>query len=308
MNIIRHKYIFLTISGLLVAASIVAFGLWGLRPGIDFTGGSLMEVEFSVTAPTPEKVQNAFSQLHVRDVLIQPTGERGMLIRFPHVDEAAHQQIVAGLSSLVGTPTGEASPHPLITEKRFDTIGPTIGAELKQRAILAVILAILAIILYVAVAFRKVSRPVASWKYGIATLVALIHDVAIPVGAFAALGHFRGIEVDPLFITALLTVLGFSVHDTIVVFDRIRENLYKLKSSEAFSMTVNRSINETLVRSLMTSLTVLLVLAAIFFLGGASTRYFALALIIGIIFGTYSSIFVASPILVIWSGRGLDRK
>lgn len=306
MNIIGHKYIFLTISGTLVVASIAAFALWGIKPGIDFTGGSVMEVEFPGPPPASADVAAALAELRVDSVSVQPSGEQGMILRFPHVDEGTHQQIVNALS-IIGTKATASGLHPLIAEKRFDTIGPTIGVELKNRALWAIMLAILAIIAYIAWAFRKVSKPVASWKYGIAALVALVHDVAIPVGAFSALGHFKGVEVDPLFITALLTVLGFSVHDTIVVFDRIRENLHTTKSPESFERVVNRSVNETLVRSLMTSLTVLLVLLAILFLGGVSTKYFALALIIGITFGTYSSIFVASPILVIWRGR-LDKK
>mgnify|MGYP001562953959 CR=1 FL=1 len=302
MDIIRHKYVFLGISGVLVLASIAAFALWGLKPGIDFTGGSLLEVEFPGTRPAPADVIRALREIGVEHAVVQPISERGMILRFSHADEETHQQIINTLS-VIGTEPTASGLHPLIAEKRFDTVGPTIGTELKRRAILAVIIAILAIIAYIAWAFRAVSRPIASWKYGIAALVALVHDVIIPVGAFSALGHFKEIEIDPLFITALLTVLGFSVHDTIVVFDRIRENLHANKSAESFAATVSRSVSETLARSLMTSFTVLMVLFVIFFLGGASVRYFALALIIGIAFGTYSSIFVASPILVMWNTR-----
>lgn len=316
MDIIGHKYIFLVISGVLVLVSVFAIGAWGLKLGVDFTGGSLMEVAFPGRAPAVQDVAHALEPLGLGTVLIQLTSAKELTLRFRHVDEATHQKILSSLSSLQ-SPTstlearlahtgGNLQPsafglQPPISEKRFDTIGPTIGEELKRRSIAAVALAIAAIIVYIAWAFRRVSLPVASWKYGIAALVALVHDVAIPAGAFAFLGHFRAVEVDSLFITALLTILGFSVHDTIVVFDRIRENLRKLKSPELFSTTVNRSVNETLVRSLMTSVTVLLVLFAILFLGGSSVRYFALALIIGITFGTYSSIFVASPLLVIWN-------
>lgn len=265
-----------------------------------------MEVEFPGPPPASAAVEQSLAELGVEQAMIQRSGERGMILRLPYMDEETHQRVLNALS-IIGTEETASGLHPLIGEKRFDAIGPTVGAELKRRAILAVALAIFAIIAYIAWAFRAVSSRMASWKYGIATLVALVHDVAIPVGAFSALGHFKGIEVDPLFITALLTVLGFSVHDTIVVFDRIRENLQGGKSAESFPAVVNRSINETLVRSLMTSFTVLMALFAIFFLGGASTKYFALALIIGITFGTYSSIFVASPILVMWN-NSLDKK
>ena len=295
MNIISHKYIFLSFSGLLVAASLIAFGLWGLKPGIDFTGGSLLEVEFKDARPDFSSLAKTLES-ELGSVLIQPVGDKGLLLRFKHIDEDLHQRVLG----VLGAGSGEQGPS--LVEKRFDTIGPTIGQELKRRSLIALAIASLGIIIYLAWAFRNVSRPVSSWKYGlIAVVVAFLHDVLIPTGIFSALGHYKNIEVDTLFITALLTILGFSVHDTIVVFDRIRENLRKLQVPESFDVTVNRSVNETLVRSINTSFTVLLVLCVIFFLGGETTRYFSLALIFGIVFGTYSSIFIASPLLVIWN-------
>ena len=293
MNIIKHKLFFLGFSGLLTIASITVLVMWGLKPGIDFTGGSFLEAEFSDVRPPTEEIRSAVESLDLGTVILQPTGERGIILRFRHVDEPMHQAIVKALTGLPGNERG-------IDEKRFDAIGPTIGATLRQRAIGAIVLTIAVIVLYIAWAFRHISKPVASWKYGVVTIVALLHDLAVPVGAFAAFGHFWGTEVDVLFITALLTILGFSVHDTIVVFDRIRENLRKLRKAEPYTETVNRSIRETFVRSVLTSFTVLLVLAIVFFLGGISTRDFTLALIIGITMGTYSSIFVASPLLVLW--------
>lgn len=294
MNIIGHKYIFLTISGLLVLASFISLAVFGLRPGIDFTGGSLLEARYKNAVPEITEIKKVFEAAGHGDVIIQPSGGSVLLIRFAHVGEEEHQKIFVALKAQTG---GGG-----IEELQFTTIGPTIGAELKQKSFLALGLASLGIIVYLAYAFRNVSKPVSSWKYGLtAVLVAFLHDVPIPAGVFAILGHYRNVSVDTLFITALLTILGFSVHDTIVVFDRIRENLRKLKSVEPYEATVNRSVNETIARSINTSLTVLLVLVAIFFLGGETTKYFALALILGIIFGTYSSIFVASPLLVIWS-------
>ena len=195
--------------------------------------------------------------------------------------------------------SGLKGPEHMV-ERRFDTIGPTIGKVLRTQSFVAIGLTAAGIVLYLSWAFRHVSKPVASWKYGVVAVSAFIHDVTIPVGVFAFLGHFYGVTIDSLFITALLTVMGFSVHDTIVIFDRIRENLAKLKRPESYEATVNRSVNETIARSINTSLTVLIVLLAIFLFGGVTTRFFALALMIGIIFGTYSSIFVASPLLVIW--------
>lgn len=304
MNIIGHKFIFLTVSGLLVLGGILAFAIWGLKPGIDFTGGSLMEIEFAaqnngaqMVRPDTSTIQQALldlKDLKLRDVIVQSTGDQGVILRFPAVDEAAHQQIMQRLSAL-------APPGSSLVEKKFDAIGPTIGAELRQRSFLAIVLAIITIVLYIAWAFRHVSKPLPSWKYGIVAIATLVHDLAIPTGLFAILGHFGGVEVDSLFITALLTIMGFSVHDTIVVFDRTRENLRKMKGGEPYESIVNRSVNETLMRSINTSLTVLLVLGAIFFFGGSTVHYFSLTLSVGIIFGTYSSIFVASPLLVLWN-------
>lgn len=312
MNIIGHKYIFLTIGALLTLGGIAAFLVWGLRAGIDFTGGSLMELEFNQARPSADEIRKTLEPQNLGSVSVQPVGDKGVMLRFKHIDEKTHQEIIKALGMLnTGMQNGEnvlfIAPQSSF-EKRFDTIGPTIGQELKTRSFLAVILAVFAIILYITWAFRHVSKPLNSWKYGVVAVATLLHDIAIPIGVFSFLGHYRNIEIDPLFITALLTIMGFSVHDTIVVFDRIRENLRKLKAAELFDITVNRSVNETLARSLNTSLTVLLVLAAIYIWGGATVEYFALALIIGISFGTYSSIFVASPLLVIWNNISRRRQ
>jgi preprotein translocase subunit SecF len=183
-------------------------------------------------------------------------------------------------------------------EKSFDSIGPSVGKELTSKAIMAIILVSLAIICFIAFAFRKVSKPVSSWKYGIIAVITLFHDVAIPVGVFTLLSHFQGVEVDTLFVVAVLTILGLSVSDTIVVFDRIRENL-RNRVSTSFDETVGRSLEQSYVRSICTSLTVILVLLSLFFFGPSSTKYFALMLTAGMFFGTYSSIFLASPLLVL---------
>ena len=291
MNVIGRKHIFLAFSGVLVIASFVALATWGLKLGIDFTGGSMLEVSFPDGRPGADLVAKKLDGVGLGDAVVQFAGEKEVMMRFRDIDEPTHQNILHELGTL-----GRVS------EQRFDTIGPTIGAELKRRAIIALVLALAVIILYISWAFRQVSKPLSSWKYGtVAVIVALFHDVIIPVGAFSFLGHFKGAEADTLFITALLTILGFSVHDTIVVFDRTREHLRTLKKPELFDETVNQSVNETFVRSLFTSLTVLLVLAVIFLIGGASTHYFAFTLIVGVLFGTYSSIFIASPLLVIWN-------
>lgn len=253
-----------------------------------------MEVEYKNSRPINQAVEEKINPL-VEKVQVTPAGERGLILKMKTIDEPTHQKVLAALRELDKTAGDDA-----LTEKKFEAIGPTISAELKKKSFLAIFFVLFAIIIYIAFAFRKVSKPVSSWKYGVSAVLALTHDVIIPCGVFAVLGHFYGVEVDTLFVTALLTVLGFSVHDTIVVFDRVRENLIKFPR-ESFEEVINRSVNQTAVRSVNTSLTVLLVLLATFFFGGESVKYFVLTLIIGVIFGTYSSIFVASPLLVMWN-------
>lgn len=295
MNIISQRKIFYSISGIFFLASLTALFVWGLNFGIDFTGGSILEVEFKTSRPAVDELYSRVKTLNLGDVRLQPSGEKGLIVRTKHLGEAEHQALFGALG---GGAAGASSE--VLAEKRFDAIGPTIGRELRQKSVVAVVLVILLIVSYIAFAFRKVSLPVQSWKYGIATIVALVHDVVIPTGLFAVAGHFLGYEVDTLFVTAILTILGFSVHDTIVVFDRIREKLKKAGTGSSFSDLVNVSVNETMARSINTSLTVVLALAAVYFFGGASTKVFSLTLIIGIFIGTYSSIFIASPLLVTW--------
>ena len=288
LNIVAKRKIFYTFSILLIGAGIFSILFWGLHFGIDFKGGSLIEVEFLQSRPEIQAVKDNLSGLNLGDVAVQPAGDKGFLLRLKDLDEAAHQQVLQSLNSL-GT----------VEEKKFDSVGPVVGEELKGRAYLAIVTVLFLIVIYIAFAFRKVSRPVASWKYGLAAIIALFHDIFIPTGIFSILGHYLGVEIDLLFVTGLLTILGFSVHDTIVVFDRIRENLRK-SVGDKFEDTVNISINQTITRSINTSLTVFLTLSAIFIFGGESVKYFSLLLMIGVFFGTYSSIFVASSLLVTW--------
>ncbi len=297
MNIIQHRKIFYYLSGILMAASIIMLAVFGLKEGIDFTGGSLLEIEYRDARPDSDAIRKTLEPLELGNIVIQQTGKSGVIIRMKDIDEPTHQNILG----LLNAETEKNSIAAGIQQKRFDTIGPTIGRELRNRSILAIAIVLFLILSYIAWAFRKVSKPVASWKYGVVALVALFHDVFIPTGVFAFLGKFYGVEADTLFVTAVLTVLGFSVHDTIVVFDRVRENLKKNASREmVFADVVGVSVEETIVRSINTSFTVLLSLLAVFFFGGESIRYFILALIIGVIVGTYSSIFIASPLLVSW--------
>jgi preprotein translocase subunit SecF len=302
LRITQHRRLFYVFSGILMAASLASWVTWGLKPGIDFTGGSMLELEFSAQRPSIDAlVAEAEGSIGSSETTAQPLGESGIVLRMPTLDESEHQELLKDLKAAF------EKDGATITEKRFESIGPLIGEELRKKTIYAVGLAILAIVLYITYVFRKVSHPVASWKYGACTIVALAHDVIIPVGVFSALGHFHDVEVGAWIVTGLLTVLGFSVHDTIVVFDRIRENLSHGRR-ESFEEIVNRSMNETLGRSLNTSLTVLLVLATTYVLGGESIKDFILIMLIGIAAGTYSSIFVASPLLVSWQLRDAKRR
>jgi len=300
MRIIQHRNIFLGLSALITAASIAALLLWGLNFGIDFKGGSMLEVKFSNYSPSISEIQDSLKDANLSNLIVQPT-EDSYIIRFKENTEEVHRAAVDGLKKL-------ASSHEnaTFTEMQFDAVGPSIGNELKSKSFNASILAIIMIVLYISFSFRKVSLPVASWKYGVASIVALAHDVLLALGFFAAMGHFYGLEVNTPFIAAILTILGYSINDTIVVFDRIRDNLPKSRSN--FEETVNDSINQTFGRSLNTSLTVILSLLAIYFFGGDTIKDFSLALIIGVFAGSYSSIFIASPILVIWEGFSRRRK
>jgi len=292
LNIIGKRKIYYTISGFFILLSVISLALWGLQFGIDFKGGSVLEINYS-QRPDLNSIPGSLKPLHLNDLRISPLGSNGIVLRFRETDEETHQHIIKTLSA-------ESLKNNIqLDERRFSAIGPTIGVELRQKSVKAIIIVLLGISLYIAWAFRKVSKPISSWRYGVVTLVALFHDLIIPIGLFAYLGHFYGVEVGTNFIVALLVVLGFSVHDTIVVFDRIRENLKRYTALD-FSSLVNQSVRETLVRSLNTSLTVLLTLLALYIFGGESLKYFVLALMIGIFSGTYSSIFIASMLLVTW--------
>jgi preprotein translocase subunit SecF len=288
-NILGKRKYFYIFSGTLMLLSIFALSVWGLKYGLDFTGGTLAEFQISNSKFQNEEVKSVLKEAGIEDAVITPTENNSILIRYGNSSDEKNQEVLAKLKE----------KYPDIQNTRLDYIGPSISSELKTKAIWALLVAVIGIAAYVAYAFRKVSRPVESWKYGVGAVVALVHDVLITVGIFAILGHFFNIEIDSTFIAALLTILGFSVHDTIVVYDRTRENLLR-SGGEKFDETVNRSLNETMARSINTSLTVLITLLAIFIFGGASIKVFTLALLIGITFGTYSSIFVASALIVDW--------
>src|SRR3989338_4254449 len=287
-NFTKYSPVYYIFSGILIIAAIASLFLFGLKFGIEFTGGSNMEVDFQNQRPANEAIQSALSSFNLGDIIIQPTGANGAILQFRGIDEATHQQILSKLNGL--------SPA---QEKSFQFIGPSIGQELRNKTEIAISLALLSITLYIAFAFRKVSKPMSSWKYGLASLAALFHDILIPLGMFSVLGKMYNVEITIPIIAALLTVLGFSVHDTIVIFDRIRENILRQGMAQ-FEETINWSLNQTLGRSLSTVFSTLIVLISIFFFGGQTLKYFALALIVGITSGAYSSIFIASPLLISW--------
>ncbi|MFA6000323.1 MAG: protein translocase subunit SecF [Candidatus Paceibacterota bacterium] len=290
MFIVKHKKIFISISIALVVLSLISLFTFGLNIGIDFKGGALTEVAYTDVRPAQEEVYKNVETLNLGSVLIQPTGEKSYLVKSRDLNDVEHTSLLKTLSLNNKDP---------LTEVSFTSIGPSVGKELTRKAIIAIILVSLAIICFIAFAFRKVSKPVSSWRYGLIAIVSLLHDVLIPVGIFVVLSHYYGAEVDTLFLVAILTVLGLSVSDTIVIFDRIRENLRNDSSHKInFSEIVGRSLEQSYVRSISTSLTVILVLLALVFFGPASTKYFALMLTAGMFFGTYSSIFLASPLLV----------
>ncbi|MCR4311156.1 MAG: protein translocase subunit SecF [Candidatus Taylorbacteria bacterium] len=295
MFIVTYRKIFYIFSGLVMGASVVALLLWGLNLGIDFKGGSLLEVRYETARPSSEALNEALTPLSLEQS-IRPTGDTGYIVRLKDVTEEERLALMSALS-LKDTQKFEVT--------RFDSIGPVLGKEALLKSVVSIILVLLAIVLFITFAFRKVSLPVSSWKYGLITVFALFHDVLIPTGVFAVLGHFSGYEVDTLFVTALLVILGFSVHDTIVVFDRVRENLkiaHTDHSKKTFPEIVGESINQTFVRSINTSLTTLLTLAVLYVIGPEITRHFSLALLVGITAGTYSSIFLGSPLLVTVEG------
>ena len=291
MFIVKYRKIFFTLSILTILFSFYAMIAKGFNAGIDFKGGTIIEVSYDAR-PNAETLKSALASAGFGDARIQTAGESDVMIKTHALSETERQVLTKTLSEN-GTN---------MQEKRFSSIGPTIGQELRTKAWYAIIFVILGIVLFIAYAFRHVSEPISSWKYGVITTITLLHDIIVPAGVFVWLGK----EVDTLFVVALLSIMGISVHDTIVVFDRIRENL-KLRVSNDFATTVGMSLRQTFTRSINTSLTVMLVLATLYFFGPASTKDFSMILWIGIFVGTYSSVFIASPLLVVfekWQRRG----
>ncbi len=292
MIIVTYRKIFFTLTGLLVLLSLASILFFGLKLGTDFTGGVLAEARYSAARPPVDEISQSLKGLGFTGYSVRESQGNGYIIRAGNISSEMRAKLPQAVSI--------ADKYPS-TLARFTEIGPIIGVELRNKSLVALALVMLCILLYIAFVFRKVSEPVSSWIYGVIALITLLHDVIVPAGFFALLGAFFGAQVDTLFVTAILTILGFSIHDTIVVFDRTRENLrinHENRKKEDFAMTAGRSLNQTFVRSVNTSVTVLISLGALFFMGPESTQDFALTLIVGIIAGTYSSIALATPLLV----------
>ncbi len=292
MFIVKYRKIFFLLSAILIALSVYGIVVYGFNYSVDFKGGTLTEIKYDGSTPTLLDLNTKINTLNLGGFSVRPSGEFGFIIRTKELSKEERDSLMNVLKIENQTPT----------VSRQNSIGPVAGAELKSKAVKAIAVVVIMIVLFVTFAFRRVSKPVSSWKYGLATIIALFHDVIIPTGVFVFLGHFMGIEIDLLFVTGLLAILGYSVHDTIVVFDRVRENL-KInqdtnKKDEDFEDLVGRSVEQTFIRSINTSLTILITLLALFLVGSGATKDLALLLIVGVIVGTYSSIFVASPLLV----------
>lgn len=341
INVIKHRNIWFAISGVMFILSLVGFFGIGLKYGIDFTGGSLIELEFAqgqnitveqmngtlkkAEEKVNEDVKNQvtpLSQNTNRNATVNETGTGALTGNNGEIAELPKSTVDIGTPVIVPTSNGMtirvkaldpytheeirqtiATDFPGTTEKKFTTIGPTVGESLRQKALLSLSVMLIGMILFIAYAFRKVPKKISPWKFGVCAVIALLHDVIIPVGVFVLLGQLLHVEVESFFVTALLTVMGFSVHDTIVVFDRIRENLTYQKREETFADVAEKSVHQTFARSINTSLTALITLLFLFLFGSESTRWFVFTMLLGIGIGTYSSIFIASPLLVAWKEK-----
>ncbi len=290
MHIVKYRYFYFILPIVLVLASLVCMFVFGFKPGVDLRGGALLEIVYTNERPEVEEAEERVHELDLGEIRIQPTGEKGFLVRSRQLTLDEKQLLITKLAG-----------NEAVVEERFTSIGSTIGDELRTKGGVALVCVALSVVLYITFVFRHTSKPVASWKYGFVAIITLLHDIIIPAGLFVILGVTQGAEVDALFIVAILTILGISINDTIVVFDRIRENLKKnedKKTPEAFENVVGRSMDETTSRSLNTSLTVVCALVILFVFGPETTHNLALVLMVGMIAGTYSSLFLAAPLLV----------
>ena len=287
---VKYYKIHYIVTGLLVVVSIFALIEFGLNLSTDFLGGTIWEGVFE-SRPANAVIQEKLGKFNLGEITVQPTEDNGIILRFKSIDEETHQQMLLSLNELSK-----------VEEKRFESIGPTIGKELREKTVLLVIISLIALLVYIAVAFRKLTWPIAGWQYGLVSVITLAIDVLIPFLALILLGKFYNVQFTIPIVAALLTVIGYTMNDKVIVFDRVRENLLKTRV-DSFSETVNQSLNQIIARSLSTGACTLIVLLMIFLFGGETLKYFALTLIIGIVVGTYTSLFIASALLVTWSKK-----
>lgn len=293
----KKRKLYFIISSILVIASILLIIFLKPKIGIDFAGGTLLELDFKEPISKEVLTEKIENQDYIETTTIQSTGDSQYLIRTNNLSKEETDRLNSHINDEVGE----------YTEIRLESVGPTISNDTTNKAIIAIVIASIAIILYISYAFRSIPKPASSWRFGVTAIIALIHDILITVGIFVLLGYFLGFEINSLFIVAMLTILGYSVNDTIVIFDRIRENLKTQSNSKSFSYIVNESLTQSITRSLNTSITLVIVLLSLLFLGGESIRQFISLLLIGTIIGTYSSIFLAPPILIAWQKKA-DKK
>jgi preprotein translocase subunit SecF len=287
-DIVKRRYWYFAISLLVIVPGIIALLVWKLPLSIDFTSGTLLELQFNQTTQPldPARIREVYAAQTGFEGTVQPAGDNVMIIRSKPLEEADKQRIITALEGLYGPATVLSA----------ETVGPSVGSEVAQSAVIAVGVAAIFILAYISFAFRRVEH---AFRYGVCAIIAMLHDVLVVIGSAAIFGKLFGWQVDALFLTALLTVASFSVHDTIVVFDRIRENLVLHRRLD-YETVVNHSIVQTLDRSINTQLTVMLTLLALALFGGVTIRHFVVTLLIGVFSGTYSSIFNAAPLLVVW--------
>lgn len=287
---VKYHKLHYIIAGVLVIAAILSLIKFGLNLSTDFLGGTIWEISFE-SRPANAVIQESLNKFDLGETVIQPTEGSGVILRFKTIDEETHQQMLSVLNEISG-----------VEEKRFESIGPAIGKELREKTILLVIISLIALLTYIAIAFRKLTWPIAGWQYGLVSIITLAIDVSAPFLVLVLLGKFYNVQFTIPIVAAILTVIGYTMNDKVIVFDRVRENLLKTRA-DSFSETVNQSLNQIIGRSLSTGACTLIILLMIFLFGGETLKYFALTLIVGIVVGTYTSLFVASSLLVTWSKR-----
>lgn len=290
MFIINHRGFFFWLTGAILAGAIGAIVVWGLPLGIDFTGGSMMQVKYENARPALTDIQKQVDSVSLGTASVRALGDNSISIRTRTMTPAEHEAVLTSISANAST-----------TELSYTSVGPALGGQFTNKALWAIFAVMLVIVLYIAFAFRHVSKPVPSWGYGLTVIAMLAIDLVVPAGFFSAYAHFTGTEVDSLFVVAMLALLGYVVNDIIVIFDRVREHLSrneKLGLRESFEDTIGKSISETMTRSINTSLTVVLALIALIYFGAEATRDFALVMLVGVVAGTFSSICRSAPLLI----------